>query len=233
MKVKLFTVTAALILGLASICQAYSTYSLVNVVPQVIEGDVDVTLVGRNIRAESGGIRAASDVDTHQVSIHEIKTFGGNVRIGDNKVEYVPTDELILGWNNLFETFYQVDVNLLPNAAGSEAFVLVSADNGLWYKIYIIQNLGVKILYSKNGSSSISKVYRYNAQPTHGYRVQVNDMHNSLEIVVRELGESKNIIIARATNLATSQGNKLFRFFVGTSGGSATFRNEVITVYTY
>lgn len=231
MKVKLFTVTAALILGLASICQAYSTYSLVNVVPQVIEGDVDVTFTGRNIRAESGGIRAASDVDTHQVSINQMKTFGGNVRIGENKVEYVPTDEQILGWNNLFETFYQVDVNLLPNSAGSEAFVLLTADNGLWYKIYIIQNLGVKIVYSRNGNS-LSKVYRYNAQPTHGYRVQVNDMYNSLEIVVKELGESRDIIIARATNLATSQSNKLFRFFVGTSGGPATFRNEVITIHT-
>jgi hypothetical protein len=146
-------------------------------------------------------------------------------------VEYVPTNPSYAKRTDLLDTHYQVDVSLIPvKSVPAEGFILIKNDNDLWYKIWFIQGLGVKLLYNKNGVP-VNKLYAFDIQPRHTYRVNIDDVSERLSIRIVELEEDSNTQVATIDKLPTTSNNKLWRMFVGTGGVPATFRNEAITVF--
>jgi hypothetical protein len=222
-RMKKFVFIILFLLSCAAATSAVAAmYYRVNVVPQVLSGEVSSALIGRNIAPVTGGILAAVDVDVHQINIL-------NASVPSSMVELRPVSANVQGLSGLPYSAYQVNVSI-PYSSMGNAFVLLRGNSPKEaYRITLTAGRGVTVQGSGAAGTPFVFTKAYNIQYNKSYEIMVESAAD-VKVTVKELNPESSAIVYQVGGLPAVAEKRVLKFFVGTAYSRASFSNEVVTL---
>ena len=235
----------AMVLLFACLLTINAFADAVNVLPEVAQGQVDICVMGKNVRPEVSGIPAL-DVDVHQI------IFGNqpfNSYNGINLVELKLTDPSLNNLIHVFSQNYSMEVIINPAAINNAFVVLAEKNVDNSYKIILDANANKISVYQIQGgrivrTAELSRIIRpmiaYQISMNFGYESSGGQGGNRItikEMVTGQSGEKtgwSTIFDKKLYEIglaAPSNNSGVFHFFVGTNRSSAIFRNDLSLIH--